>query len=175
MPETKKKKVKAKRTPQSERDDRIVRASLQDELGATRAEIEREERQKEELKAEREKIHYFWVLEKEQFTKRDLELRERHKAIEDQKARQDAEIKLWKRRLKDARMADQDGVTKRVIAAESVLKESEDRNRERLQRMGVDQKMLKAKRGLIVPGRVLSFIEIATRQGSLRFASTHRS
>merc|ERR1719265_1704032 len=78
---------------------------------------------------EREKINYFWIVEKKTLSERQAELRNKERELQDLEERQQIELKMFQQRLKHLRYHQQDEVVELKTDAELALKLQEDHHR----------------------------------------------
>eukprot|EP00913_Durusdinium_trenchii_P010397 g9748.t1 len=78
---------------------------------------------------EREKINYFWIVEKKTLTEKQADLRNKQRELQDLEERQQIELKMFQQRLKHLRYHQQDEVVELKTDAELGLKLQEDHHR----------------------------------------------
>merc|ERR1712093_634717 len=90
---------------------------------------EREEKDFHQFLMEREKINYFWIVEKKTLAEKQAELRNRERETQDLEERQQIELKMFQQRLKHLRFHQQDEIVELKTDAELALKLEEDQHR----------------------------------------------
>jgi len=90
---------------------------------------EREEKDLNEFLQEREKINYFWIVEKKTLMEKQAELRNKERELQDLEERQQIELKMFQQRLKHLRYHQQDEIVELKTDAELALKLQEDHHR----------------------------------------------
>merc|ERR1711972_14452 len=90
---------------------------------------EREERDFHQFLMEREKINYFWIVEKKTLTEKQADLRNKEREYQDREERQQIELKMFQQRLKHLRYHQQDEIVELKKDAELALKLQEDHHR----------------------------------------------
>merc|ERR1719321_2107674 len=78
---------------------------------------------------EREKINYFWIVEKKTLAEKKADLRNKEREYQDLEERQQIELKMFQQRLKHLRYHQQDEVVELKNEAELTLKLQEDADR----------------------------------------------
>mmetsp|Transcript_4976 Transcript_4976/g.11957 ORF Transcript_4976/g.11957 Transcript_4976/m.11957 type:complete len:462 (-) Transcript_4976:90-1475(-) len=94
-----------------------------------RERCEREEKDFHHFLMEREKINYFWIVEKKTLTEKQADLRNKEREYQDLEERQQIELKMFQQRLKHLRYHQQDEVVELKTDAELALKLQEDHHR----------------------------------------------
>ncbi|CAE7769032.1 DRC4 [Symbiodinium sp. CCMP2456] len=92
---------------------------------------------------EREKINYFWIVEKKTLTEKQADLRNKQRELQDLEERQQIELKMFQQRLKHLRYHQQDEVVELKTDAELSLKLQEDHHRITEAEIKKDQRALK--------------------------------
>jgi len=128
-----------------ERDekDRLQRLEMQKEAKRLRENCEREERDFHQFLMEREKINYFWIVEKKTLTERQADLRNKEREYQDLEERQQIELKMFQQRLKHLRYHQQDEIVELKTDAELSLKLQEDHHRITEAELKKDRRALK--------------------------------
>merc|ERR1719161_1220744 len=90
---------------------------------------EREEKDFHAFLMEREKINYFWIVEKKTLTEKQADLRNKEREYQDLEERQQIELKMFQQRLKHLRYHQQDEAVDLKTDAELTLKLQEDHHR----------------------------------------------
>merc|ERR1719424_2375993 len=78
---------------------------------------------------ERERINYFWIVEKKVLAEKQAELRNKEREIQDLEERQQIELKMFQQKLKHLRFHQTDEVVELRTDAELALKLDEDQHR----------------------------------------------
>merc|ERR1719161_2717472 len=86
----------------------------------------REEKDFHQFLMEREKINYFWIVEKKTLTERQADLRNKEREDQDLEERQQIELKMFQQRLKHLRYHQQDEIVELKTDSELTLKLQED-------------------------------------------------
>ncbi|CAE7788438.1 DRC4 [Symbiodinium sp. CCMP2592] len=110
-----------------------------------RENCEREENHFHQFLMEREKINYFWIVEKKTLTEKQADLRNKQRELQDLEERQQIEprLKMFQQRLKHLRYHQQDEVVELKTDAELSLKLQEDHHRITEAEIKKDQRALK--------------------------------
>ena len=90
---------------------------------------EREEKDFHQFLMEREKINYFWIVEKKTFSEKQAQLRNKEREYQDLEERQQIELKMFQQRLKHLRYHQLDEIVEMKTEAELALKLQEDQHR----------------------------------------------
>eukprot|EP00929_Paragymnodinium_shiwhaense_P057164 TRINITY_DN28611_c0_g1_i1.p1 TRINITY_DN28611_c0_g1~~TRINITY_DN28611_c0_g1_i1.p1 ORF type:complete len:460 (-),score=196.21 TRINITY_DN28611_c0_g1_i1:201-1580(-) len=88
-----------------------------------------EERHFHQYLMEREKINYFWIVEKKTLTEKQADLRNKEREYQDKEERQQIELKMFQQRLKHLWYHQTDEVVELKTDAELALKLQEDHHR----------------------------------------------
>merc|ERR1711907_759875 len=105
------------------------RKEMQLDAKALREMCEKEEKEFHAFLMEREKINYFWIVEKKSLTEKQADLRNKEREYQDLEERQQIELKMFQQRLKHLRYHQQDEVVELKTDAELGLKLQEDHHR----------------------------------------------
>jgi len=119
------------------------RLEMQKEAKRLRENCEREERDFHQFLMEREKINYFWIVEKKTLTEKQADLRNKEREYQDLEERQQIELKMFQQRLKHLRYHQQDEVVELKTDAELALKLQEDHHRITEAELKKDRRALK--------------------------------
>jgi len=111
-----------------------------------REDCEREEKDFHQFLMEREKINYFWIVEKKTLTEKQADLRNKQRELQDLEERQQIELKMFQQRLKHLRYHQQDEVVELKTDAELSLKLQEDHHRITEAEIKKDQRSLKVEK-----------------------------
>jgi len=114
----------AKEDDSKQDHDRLARQAAQ-----CKRLCEDEERLYNQFLNEREKINYFWIVEKKTLAEKQAELRNKERETQDLEERQQIELKMFQQRLKHLRFHQQDEVVELKTDAELALKLEEDQHR----------------------------------------------
>lgn len=90
---------------------------------------EREKKDHDQFLMEREKINYFWIVERKTLTEKQADLRNKTREYQDLEERQEIELKMLQQQLKHLRYHQQDEVVELKTDAELALKLQEDHHR----------------------------------------------
>lgn len=91
---------------------------------------QKEEHDFNEFQQQREKLNYFWIVEKKKAEDKRAELRNKERELQDLEEKNQVEIKIYKQRLKHLLHEHQNEVTRKKTEAEMTLKMSQDDDRE---------------------------------------------
>lgn len=119
------------------------RKDMQKEAKKLRESCVREETDFHQFLMEREKINYFWIVEKKTLTERQADLRNKEREYQDLEERQQIELKMFQQRLKHLRYHQQDEVVELKTDAEMALKLQEDHHRVTEAEIKKDKRSLK--------------------------------
>ena len=117
--------------------EEVVESPEQVEWRTLKAEADRlhnltkkEEHDFNEFQQQREKLNYFWIVEKKKLEDKRADLRNKHREVQDLEEKHQVEIKIYKQRLKHLLHEHQANVTVRKTEAEVALKMAQDDDRE---------------------------------------------
>jgi growth arrest-specific protein 8 len=119
------------------------RFEMQIEAKRIRHECEKEEKDFHQFLMEREKINYFWIVEKKTLAEKQADLRNKHREHQDLEERQQIELKMFQQKLKHLRYHHQDEVVELKTDAELALKLQEDHHRVAEAEIKKDKRSLK--------------------------------
>lgn len=119
------------------------RLEMQKEAKKLQENCEREEKDHHQFLMEREKINYFWIVEKKTLTEKQADLRNKERECQDLEERQQIELKMFQQRLKHLRYHQQDEVVELKTEAELALKLQEDHHRVTEAEIKKDKRSLK--------------------------------
>lgn len=108
-----------------------------------RERCENEEKDFHQYLMEREKINYFWIVEKKTLTEKQADLRNKEREYQDLEERQQIELKMFQQRLKHLRYHQQDEVVELKTDSEMTLKLQEDHHRVTEAEIKKDKRALK--------------------------------
>lgn len=120
-----------------------ARKDMQKEAKRLRESCVREETDFHQFLMEREKINYFWIVEKKTLTEKQADLRNKEREYQDLEERQQIELKMFQQRLKHLRYHQQDEVVELKSDAEMALKLQEDHHRVTEAEIKKDKRSLK--------------------------------
>eukprot|EP00927_Polykrikos_kofoidii_P078778 TRINITY_DN75592_c0_g1_i1.p1 TRINITY_DN75592_c0_g1~~TRINITY_DN75592_c0_g1_i1.p1 ORF type:complete len:482 (-),score=151.06 TRINITY_DN75592_c0_g1_i1:40-1419(-) len=123
------------------RDEQLLQ--LQIEATSLRELCEREDKDFQHFLLEREKINYFWIVEKKTLTEKQADLRNKERELQDRKERQDIELKMFQQRLKHLRYHHTNEIVELKTDAELALKLQEDHHRVTEAEIQKDKRALK--------------------------------
>jgi len=119
------------------------RLKLQRECMVKKDDCEREERLYNQYLQEREKINYFWIVEKKTLSERHAEFRNKQRMLEDLQERQEIELKMFTQRLKHLRYSHLSELVDSQTDNESVLRLVENNHRGDEKSKDMDERGLK--------------------------------
>eukprot|EP00752_Nemacystus_decipiens_P012364 g10960.t1 len=96
-----------------------------------------------EFQQQREKLNYFWIVEKKNLEDKRAELRNKERELQDIEEKHQVEIKIYKQRVKHLLYEQQNDVTAKKMSAEVSLKLAQDEHREEERELKVDRRGLK--------------------------------
>uniref|UniRef100_A0A7S1XXH6 Growth arrest-specific protein 8 domain-containing protein n=1 Tax=Phaeomonas parva TaxID=124430 RepID=A0A7S1XXH6_9STRA len=103
----------------------------------------KEDRRFNDFQQQREKINYFWIVEKKKLEDKKAELRNKEREVQDLEERHAVEIKMYKQRVKHLLHEFQDEVTKEKAEGERALKLAQDQNRAAESELKADRRALR--------------------------------
>ena len=128
---------KAKGKGKGKKEEVVEETPEQAEWKLLKAEADRlhsitkkEEHDFNEFQQQREKLNYFWIVEKKKLEDKRADLRNKHRELQDLEEKHQVEIKIYKQRLKHLLHEHQNNVTVRKTEAEVALKMAQDDDRE---------------------------------------------
>lgn len=104
----------------------------------------KEEHDFNEFQQQREKLNYFWIVEKKKLEDKQVELRNKERELQDLEEKHQVEIKIYKQRLKHLLYEHQNEITHKKTEAEEALKMAQDDDREGEGDMKEDRRVLNA-------------------------------
>jgi growth arrest-specific protein 8 len=117
--------------------DKVVEAVVDPEWLALKTDADRlfkltqkEERDFNEFQQQREKLNYFWIVEKRKLEDKRSELRNKDRELQDLEEKHQVEIKIYKQRLKHLLHEHQDEISQKKTEAEMATKIAQDDDRE---------------------------------------------
>lgn len=102
-----------------------------------------EQQQFNEFQQQREKINYFWIVEKKNLEDKKADVRNKHRELQDLEERHQVEIKVYKQRVKHLLYEHQNEVTNLKADCNNSLRLEEDKHRHAEQELKKDQRSLK--------------------------------
>ena len=125
MPKAKKEKVEHIPTPEEEEWQK-----LKNEADRLFKLTQKEERDFNEFQQQREKLNYFWIVEKKKLEDKRSELRNKERELQDLEEKHQVEIKIYKQRLKHLLHEHQNEIAQKKTEAEMAMKAAQDDDRE---------------------------------------------
>eukprot|EP00620_Florenciella_sp_RCC1587_P023052 CAMPEP_0182567730 /NCGR_PEP_ID=MMETSP1324-20130603/8866_1 /TAXON_ID=236786 /ORGANISM="Florenciella sp., Strain RCC1587" /LENGTH=472 /DNA_ID=CAMNT_0024781771 /DNA_START=57 /DNA_END=1475 /DNA_ORIENTATION=+ len=107
------------------------------------AEAEKEEQDFNEYQQQREKLNYFWIVEKKNLEDKKAELRNKEREIQDLEEKHQVEIKIYKQRVKHLLYEFQNEKTLKKTGAEMALKLAQDDHRAGASELKQDRRALR--------------------------------
>ena len=120
------KKGKKETAEEPETPDQIEFKSLKTEADRLHKLTKTEEHDFNEFQQQRERLNYFWIVEKKKLEDKRSELRNKERQLQDLEEKHQVEIKIYKQRLKHLLYEHQNEITKKKTEAESALKLAQD-------------------------------------------------
>eukprot|EP00397_Hematodinium_sp_SG-2012_P024604 GEMP01025633.1.p1 GENE.GEMP01025633.1~~GEMP01025633.1.p1 ORF type:complete len:478 (+),score=113.13 GEMP01025633.1:44-1435(+) len=120
-----------------------MQRELQIEAKRLKNQCEAEEKLYNQFLQEREKINYFWIVEKKSLSERQADLRNKDREVQDQDERHQIELKMFQQRLKHLRYHEQDEISSLKIESEKALQLEEGCHAYDFQDAGKDSRSLK--------------------------------
>ncbi len=124
---------KAKKGKKSEETEVVAETADQQEWKQLKAEADRlhkltkkEEHDFNEFQQQREKLNYFWIVEKKKLEDKRVELRNKDRELQDLEEKHQVEIKIYKQRLKHLLFEHQNEITHKKTEAEQAMKMAQD-------------------------------------------------
>lgn len=108
-----------------------------------REQCDREDRDFHNFLMEREKINYFWIVEKKTLNEKMADLRNKEREFQDLEERQQIELKMFQQKLKHLRYHHQDEIVELKTDGELALKLQEDHHRVTEAEIRKDKRALK--------------------------------
>lgn len=103
---------------------------------------QKEEHDFNEFQQQREKLNYFWIVEKKKLEDKRAELRNKERELQDLEEKHQVEIKIYKQRLKHLLQEHQNEITHKKTESEVALKMAQDDNRENASDVKTDKRNL---------------------------------
>ena len=103
---------------------------------------QKEEQDFNEFQQQREKLNYFWIVEKKKLEDKRADLRNKERELQDLEEKHQVEIKIYKQRLKHLLQEHQNEITHKKTESELALKMAQDDDREIERDMKEDKRTL---------------------------------
>ena len=103
---------------------------------------QKEEQDFNEFQQQREKLNYFWIVEKKKLEDKRADLRNKERELQDLEEKHQVEIKIYKQRLKHLLQEHQNEITCKKTESEMALKMAQDDDREIERDMKADKRTL---------------------------------
>jgi chromosome segregation ATPase len=136
-PKKGKKAEEAEETP-----DQLEWKQLKTEADRLHKATKKEEHDFNEFQQAREKLNYFWIVEKKRVEDLRAKLRNKERELQDLEEKNQVEIKLYKQRLKHLLHENQYDIAQKKIEAEVALKMAQDDDRESEMDVKKDRRVL---------------------------------
>uniref|UniRef100_A0A7R9UD54 Growth arrest-specific protein 8 domain-containing protein n=1 Tax=Pinguiococcus pyrenoidosus TaxID=172671 RepID=A0A7R9UD54_9STRA len=138
-----KKKGKKKTAEVEKSPEQIEIDNLREKITKLGNDRLREDRLFNDFQQQREKINYFWIVEKKKLEDKKAELRNKNREVQDLEERQAVEIKIYKQRVKHLLHEFQDEVTLEKTDGERAVKLAQDENRSAELELKADRRALR--------------------------------
>lgn len=115
---------------EAETADQVEWKNLKQEADRLHKLTKKEEHDFNEYQQQREKLNYFWIVEKKKLEDKRAELRNKDRELQDLEEKHQVEIKIYKQRLKHLLHEHQNEITVKKTEAEMALKMAQDDDRE---------------------------------------------
>mmetsp|Transcript_2804 Transcript_2804/g.4002 ORF Transcript_2804/g.4002 Transcript_2804/m.4002 type:complete len:490 (+) Transcript_2804:51-1520(+) len=147
----KKKKNKKSKDKNKDRDDGmpglteediLLRKELQHQANMLSKQANKEDHDFNEFQQQRERLNYFWIVEKKKLEDKKAELRNKERELQDLEEKHQVEIKIYKQRVKHLLFEHQNEITQNKTEAEVALKLAQDDNRLGEAELKVDKRRL---------------------------------
>ncbi|CAK4076160.1 unnamed protein product [Aphanomyces euteiches] len=125
------------------REAELERQELIKEAKRLAEKAKKEEESFNEFQQQREKINYFWIVEKKNLEDKKAELRNKERERQDLEEKHQVEIKVYKQRVKHLLYEHQNQVSGLKLEAETTLKIGQDDNRTTERELKMDKRALK--------------------------------
>lgn len=106
-------------------------------------ETQKEEKDFNDFQQQREKLNYFWIVEKKKLEDRKADLRNKERELQDLEERHKVEIKVYKQKVKHLLYENQNELTQKKTVAETKLKMKQDDHRKDEIELKKDRRALK--------------------------------
>lgn len=142
-------KPKSGKKKKGEGEDAGIETADQAEWKALKTEADRlhkttkrEEHDFNEFQQQREKLNYFWIVEKKKLDDKRVELRNKEREQQDLEEKNQVEVKIYKQRLKHLLYEQQNELTNKKTEAEVAVKMAQDDDREQISDIKEDRRVL---------------------------------
>jgi growth arrest-specific protein 8 len=125
-----KKGKKAAEVVVEETPDQLEWKQLKNEADRLHKLTKKEEHDFNEFQQQREKLNYFWIVEKKKLEDKRGQLRNKDREMQDLEEKNQVEIKIYKQRLKHLLLEQQNEVAQKKTETEATVKMAQDDNRE---------------------------------------------
>lgn len=129
-PKAKGKKKEENAEVVAETADQAEWKTLKNEADRLHKITKKEEHDFNEFQQQREKLNYFWIVEKKKLEDKRVELRNKERELQDLEEKHQVEIKIYKQRLKHLLYEHQNEITQKKTETEKALKMAQDDDRE---------------------------------------------
>jgi len=123
--------------------DEQERKTLAEDAKRLFALTKKEEEEFNEFQQQREKLNYFWIVEKKNLEDKKAELRNKERELQDLEEKHQVEIKVYKQRVKHLLYEHQDEITQLKTESETALKLAQDEHRGGEAELKSDRRALK--------------------------------
>ena len=140
----KKKKAPKELTPEEleEQKKQLERQAVDDKLMELNRAIKKEQDDFNEFQQQREKLNYFWIVEKKNLEDKKSDLRNKVRELQDLEEKHNVEIKVYKQRVKHLLFEHQNETTQLKTESETTLKLLEDEHRVGIAELKKDRRSL---------------------------------
>mmetsp|Transcript_16731 Transcript_16731/g.33371 ORF Transcript_16731/g.33371 Transcript_16731/m.33371 type:complete len:464 (-) Transcript_16731:85-1476(-) len=143
MPKIKKKKAKGGAAEdEGGSQEEIERREMKSKAAEFAKQTKKEDAAFNEFQQQKEKVSYFWIIEKKRLEDKKAELRNKDRELQDLEEKHQVIIKIYKQRVKHLLFEHQDEITRSKTDAEIALKLIQDENRAREAELKVDKRGL---------------------------------
>ena len=115
---------------EAETPDQVEWKDLKKDATLLHRRTKKEEADFNEFQQQREKLNYFWIVEKKKLEDKRSELRNKERELQDLEEKHQVEIKIYKQRLKHLLLEHQNEIASKKTEAEMALKMAQDDDRE---------------------------------------------
>ena len=138
-----KKGKKAKVEVVEETPDQLEWRNLKNEADRLHKITKKEEHDFNEFQQQREKLNYFWIVEKKKLEDKKVELRNKERELQDLEEKHQVEIKIYKQRLKHLLYEHQNQIAELKLDSTVAKRLSQDEHRAEEQALTEDKRSLK--------------------------------
>mmetsp|Transcript_8143 Transcript_8143/g.13280 ORF Transcript_8143/g.13280 Transcript_8143/m.13280 type:complete len:489 (+) Transcript_8143:69-1535(+) len=153
MPPKKPKKDKKKKkkdkaggedgVPGLSEEDAALRKELQHQANTLSKQANKEDHDFNEFQQQRERLNYFWIVEKKKLEDKKADLRNKERELQDLEEKHQVEVKIYKQRVKHLLFEHQNEITQNKTEGEVALKLAQDDHRAAEAELRVDKRALK--------------------------------